>query len=105
MQSLVVSSVSHQSCRFRILGWAGAHGLELAEVKGLLVCFCMSGTKCGIDETEDWYLGYVMFVDGVCCSFLSRGLVLVFRGYMCVWFGLDRNYDLPLIVTRQGCSR
>lgn len=100
-QSLVVSSVSHQSCRFRILGWVGARGLELVEVKCLVRWFGLAclGEGGGLDETEDWYLGYVMFVEtGFVVPSFPWGLVLVlvFRGYMCVWFGLDRSDDLSV---------
>lgn len=61
----------------------GLPGAGWFKAKCLLVLHVWD--ECGIDETEDWCLGYVMFVDGVCCSFPSRGLVLVlvFRGYMC----------------------
>lgn len=49
----------------------------------------------GIDETEDWCLGYVMFVDGVCCSFPWIGAGACVPGIY-VWFGLDRSDDLSV---------
>lgn len=76
------------------------------KVKCLLVLHVWD--ECGIDETEDWCLGYVMFVDGVCCSFPSRRLVLVlvFRGYICVvWSRSERRpVCLTLVVTHRGSS-
>lgn len=63
--------------------------------------------ECGIDETEDWCLGYVMFVDGVCCSFLPVDWCwCLCSGDICVvWPRSERRpVCLTLVVTHRGSS-